>query len=550
VADVTVDAGWGLRAFPPALRDGYVGAGYWRDDTVGQVVAGAIGERPGLTVKIRSSVRPWSGTFADVLDAARRLAGALRAAGIGAGDVVAFQLPNWVEAAVSFWAAALVGAVVTPVVHFYGPKEVGYILRRTGVRALVTADRFGHQDYLGALEEVRGGAPDLEMVAVVGEGPVPPWAVPFDRLLDAAPVTAPAAVDPSAPALVAYTSGTTSDPKGVVHSHRTIGFEIRQLSAMQGGNPPLLVGAPVGHAIGMLSGLLLPVWKGEPINLIDVWNPAAVLAAMLEDHLASGSGATFFLTSLLDHPDCTPAHLQLMTRIGLGGSPVPAAVTERMAALGISAVRSYGSTEHPSTTGSRHEEPEAKRHYTDGRPLPGVELRLLDEDGREVGPGERGEILSRGPDCCIGYTDPALTAAAFDADGWYATGDIGVRDEDGYLSIVDRKKDIIIRGGENISALEVEEMLLRIPGVAEAAVVAAPDERLGEHACAFVRLTEGAVPLDLAGMRAQLQGAGMARQKWPEDLRVVPELPRTPSGKVKKYVLRDQLRSEPSPPRG
>ncbi len=538
----TQSDGWGLRVIRQELAGRYVDSGWWRDDTVGQMLASAIGERPELTVKIRSSVRPWIGTFADVLDAARRMAGALRAQGVGAGDVVAFQLPNWIEAAVTFWAAALLGAVVTPIVHFYGPKEVAYILRRTAVRAFITADRFGHQDYLASLEEVRAGAPSLELVAVVGDGPVPSWAIPFDRLLEGEPVAAPAVVDPSSPALVAYTSGTTADPKGVVHSHRTIGFEIRQLSAMQTGNPPLLVGAPVGHAIGMLSGLLLPVWKGEPINLIDVWNPGAVLAAMLEDHVASGSGATYFLTSLLDHPDCTPEHLKLMSRIGLGGSPVPAAVTERMASLGISAIRSYGSTEHPSTTGSRHEEPEAKRHYTDGRALLGVELRLMDEDGGSVATGERGEILSRGPDCCIGYTDPALTSSSFDADGWFATGDVGVLDEDGYLTIVDRKKDIIIRGGENISALEVEEMLMRIPGVAEAAVVAAPDERLGEHVSAFVRLTEGSAPVELAEMRTQLQDAGLARQKWPEELRLVPELPRTPSGKVKKFVLRDQLR--------
>jgi acyl-CoA synthetase (AMP-forming)/AMP-acid ligase II len=232
-----------------------------------------------------------------------------------------------------------------------------------------------------------------------------------------------------------------------------------------------------------------------------------------------------------------------MSRIGLGGSPVPAAVTERMAALGISAVRSYGSTEHPSTTGSRHEEPAEKRHYTDGHPLLGVELRLVDDDGHAVAGGERGEILSRGPDCCVGYTDPALTAAAFDAEGFYATGDVGILDEDGYLTIVDRKKDIIIRGGENISALEVEEVLLRIPGVAEAAVVAAPDQRLGEHVCAFVRPLDGSEALDLDTMRAHLDKAGLARQKWPEELHTVGELPRTPSGKVKKFVLRDQLRS-------
>ena len=535
---------WGLRSLPPELTQRYLEEGFWRQESLGQILTRSVRARPTLTFKIRSARRPYVGTLADVLERARRLAGALRARGIGAGDVVAFQLPNWVEAAVSFWAAALLGAVVTPIVHFYGPKEVGYILRRTGVRALVTADRFGHQDYLAALEDLRVGAEALELAVVVGDGPVPPWAVPFDRLLEAEPLAEPADVDPSEPALVAYTSGTTADPKGVVHSHRTIGFEIRQLGSMQEGNPPLLVGAPVGHAIGMLSGLLLPLYRGDPINLIDVWEPGAVLAAMLEDGLASGSGATYFLTSLLDHPDCREAHLKLMSRIGLGGSPVPAAVTERMESLGISAVRSYGSTEHPSTTGARHEEPAYKRNHTDGHPLLGVELRLVDEDGRVVATGDRGEILSRGPDCCIGYTEPALTASAFDDEGWFRTGDIGTLDDDGYLRIVDRKKDVIIRGGENVSALEVEEALLRMPGVAEAAVVAAPDERLGEHACAFVRPLEDAAPVDLDRIRAHLELAGMARQKWPEELHIVDELPRTASGKVKKFVLRDQLRGE------
>lgn len=435
--------------------------------------------------------------------------------------------------------------MVTPIVHFYGAKEVEYILRRTGVKVLITADRFGHNDYLATLEGLRSRVPELELVAVVGDGPLPSWTVPFEDLLQGAPLTEPLTVDPSAPALVAYTSGTTSDPKGVVHSHRTIGFEIRQLSTMQSGNPPLLVGAPVGHGIGMLSGLLLPVWKKQPIHLIDVWEPGAVLRSMVEDGVASGSGATFFLISLLDHPDFSSEHLALMSRIGLGGAPVPATVTERMASLGISAVRSYGSTEHPSTTGSSHEEPAQKRHYTDGHPLLGCELRIVDEDGNELPPGTPGEIHSRGPDCCVGYTDASLTATIFDADGWYSTGDIGVIDAEGYLTIVDRKKDIIIRGGENISALEVEEQLLRIPGISEVAVVAAPDARLGEHACAFLRLAPGSSPPDLAGTRAHLERSGMARQKWPEELRVV-EFPRTASGKVQKYVLRETLRREVS----
>jgi acyl-CoA synthetase len=517
---------WGLRSTPEDVARVWRANGWWTDDTLGQLLASNLVAAPDLPVGIHSDIRPWRGTYSDVFDLSRRVAGSLRARGIGPGDPVAFQLPNWIEAAATFYAVTLLGAVVVPIVHFYGPKEVGYILERTGVRALVTAERFGHVDYLANLDELRPRLPALETVAVVGQSS-------FDDLAGGAPIEGPVSVDPDAPALVAYTSGTTAEPKGVVHTHRTIGFEVRQLAATQPKDvPPQLVGAPVGHGIGMLAALLLPVRQHQPIHLIDVWDPAKVLATMLEHRLLSGTGATYFLTSLLDHPDCTPEHHHLMRRVGLGGSAVPAAVGERAAALGISTVRMYGSTEHPSTTGCTHDDAAAKRLHTDGRPLQGCEVRL----------GDDGEILSRGPDRFAGYTDPSLTAAAIDADGWYATGDIGVLDEDGYLSVVDRKKDVIIRGGENISALEVEELLLRMPGVAEVAVVAAPDRRLGEHACAFLRPRPDEHLPDLHAVRAHLDAAGLARQKWPEELHEIADFPRTPSGKVQKFVLRERLR--------
>jgi acyl-CoA synthetase (AMP-forming)/AMP-acid ligase II len=252
---------------------------------------------------------------------------------------------------------------------------------------------------------------------------------------------------------------------------------------------------------------------------------------MDEEGLGMSGGATYFLTSLLDHPAFTPRHLDLMPFAGLGGSAVPVAVTERATRLGITVFRSYGSTEHPSITGCLLDDPEEKRLTTDGHLLPGVELRL------EVD----GEIVSRGPDCCVGYTDPALTAAAFDADGWYRTGDIGVLDGDGYLTITDRISDIIIRGGENISAQEIEELLGGMDAVAEVAVVAEPDPRLGEHAAAVVSVRPGAAVPTLEQVRAHLAGAGLARQKWPESIHELTEFPRTASGKVQKFRLRQLL---------
>jgi len=306
----------------------------------------------------------------------------------------------------------------------------------------------------------------------------------------------------------------------------------------------MITGAPVGHGIGMLAALLIPVYRRSEIHLIDVWDPGRVLQAMLDDGLSAGQGSTFFLTSLLDHPDYDVArHVPLMPFIGLGGSAVPAAVGERCAALGIEIARSFGSTEHPSITGSTPDAPHDKRVNTDGRPLPGVELRLVDDDGKDVEVGMPGEIWSRGPELFVGYTDAAATEAAFSADGWFMTGDIGVLDDDGYLAITDRKKDIIIRGGENVSAQELEELLVRMPDVAEVAVVAAPDERLGEHACAIVRLAPGVDALELRDVTVALERTGLARQKWPEELRVVDDFPRTASGKIRKVDLRQELRS-------
>lgn len=533
---------------PDAARvAAYEAAGWWTNETLGEVLAAGFADAPTMPFTVRSQTRPFRGTFADVDLLARKVAAGLQAQGIGPGDTVAFQLPNWIEAAATFYATAYLGAVVVPIVHFYGAKEVGYILRRTRVRALVTTARFGAQDFFANLATMRAeGLPDLEWHAVVGDE-CPPDAVPFSALSAHEPIAAPLSVDPSSPALVAYTSGTTADPKGVVHVHRTINAEITQLGAIQAElAPDSITGAPVGHGIGMLAALLLPVWRRRAVHLIDVWDPGAVLAAMRDEHLNAGQGSTFFLTSLLDHPDYDPAvHAPLMSHVGLGGAAVPIAVCERALAIGIETSRSFGCTEHPSITGSSWSAPWEQRCHTDGVALPGVELRIVDDEGDDLPPGEPGEILSRGPDCFWGYTDPALTRACFDADGWYATGDVGVLDEAGCLTITDRKKDIIIRGGENISAAEVEELLVRMPGVAEVAVVAAPDVRLGEHACAFFRMLDPSASAPaMDTVQTHLATAGLAKQKWPEELRTIVEFPRTPSGKVQKFRLRAELRAE------
>lgn len=531
---------WGLRVVTEAERRRWRSEGWWPDETLGQRLTRRLAEHADVPYVVHSTTRPWRRTFGDVLELSRRVAGGLAERGVGPGDVISFQTPNWIEGAATFYGAAMLGAIVAPVVHIYGTRELSYILEVCQPRVHVTAARYGRQDYLANLAALTERPKDI---VVIADDP-PEGCSAFDSLVAAPPVEDAVAADPSAPAMVGWTSGTTARPKGVVHSHQTVLAEVAQLGArMPPGDRPTLLSAPISHAIGMLGALLIPIDRGRAVHLLDQWNPEVVLDLMLREDLNIGGGAPFFLTSLLDHPAFTEAHLARVAYQGMGGAPVPRAVTERATALGITIYRSYGSTEHPSITGCPYDDTLEKRLTTDGPPLAGNEVRLVDPEGDDVEVGEPGEVLSRGPELFLGYTDPALTARAIDADGWYHTGDIAVMDADGYVAITDRTCDVIIRGGENISAAEVEELLLKLPGVAEVAVVAGPDARLGEHAVAVVRLLPERAELTLDEVRRHLEGQGLARQKWPEELLVVADFPRTASGKVQKYVLRAQVRS-------
>jgi acyl-CoA synthetase (AMP-forming)/AMP-acid ligase II len=538
---------WPVRTVPDALRSRYLAEGWWTDDTLGDLVDRSLRASPDAAVHVWSETHPWHGTYADVHTDALRVVAALQGGGLQPGDVLAFQLPNWREAVVAFYAAAMGGFVLVPIVHIYGHKEVRFILRESGARAYISADRFAHVEYVDIVDGAGAGElPDLVLHVVVGEADASRAEVrriAWDVVESAVPAARIAASDPDDVCVLAYTSGTTSDPKGVMHSHRTLLAELAHIRPWITPGAPILMGSPVAHATGMLGAVLAPMAMGEDIHLIDRWDPGRVLDIVLESGVGAGTGASVFLASLLDHPDFSPEHARRMPRVGLGGAPVPAVLGERAAEHGIAIVRAYGSTEHPSVTGSAFSDAAEKRHRTDGTALTGIELRLLDHDGAPVAAGQPGEIWSRGPDLCVGYTDPHLTSVTFDEEGWYRSGDMGVLDADGYLTITDRLKDVIIRGGENLSAAEIEHAIAALPEVAEVAVVAAPDDRLGERACAFVRLAPGASSIGLREITCHLERIGLARPKWPEEVRVAADFPRTASGKVRKVELREQLRA-------
>jgi acyl-CoA synthetase (AMP-forming)/AMP-acid ligase II len=499
-----------------------------------------VHEHPGTELHFVGLDHAEAVTLTDVLARGEVVAASLHRRGVRPGDVVAVQVPNWVEGAVVYAAAMLLGAVIVPIVHIYGPAEVGFILRQSRARVLVVPGRWRRIDYHARVAEL-GDVPDLETVVVIGDD-VAPDAVAWAELErgPAGPLPAPTWTSDEV-AFQIYTSGTTGEPKGVQHSHDTILAEVRSLAAMAAEREGAMLGCfPAGHIAGVLSFLRTFV-LGTTSVLMDAWD-ASRAAFLVEEHrVGSTAGTPYFVTSLLDAADAEGRDLSSLTKFMVGAANVPRAVVELADERGIAAYRAYGSTEHPTVTSGAPEDPIEARATTDGRATPGNEVRVVDDDGNDVAAGDRGEVVTRGPELFLGYSDPTFDVGAFLPGGWFRTGDIGVL-EHGFLTIVDRKKDIIIRGGENIASKEVEDLLLEHPAVADAAAVAAPDARLGEVVGAFVVLQPGA-RLDLAEVRRWFGAAGVAVQKAPERLEVVSELPRGPGGKVLKVELRERLRA-------
>jgi acyl-CoA synthetase (AMP-forming)/AMP-acid ligase II len=442
----------------------------------------------------------------------------------------------------------LCGAVLLPVVMIYGPREMGFVLRSSGASAVILARSYRGRAQADAVLSGLSPLPGLKFAVVVGDdvpgrdvpghGAVGYGAVEYAELLrqPGGGYRLPR-LDPGDRAVLMYTSGTTADPKGVQHSHRTLLAEATsQVYTLNGPGARHLGLFPPGHMAGLLS-LLRILLLGTPTVIMEAWD-AALAATLIDRHaVTSCGGAPVQLSGLLDQRALGSATLATLRECLTGAAPVPPSLIERAEAAGITAFRSYGSSEHPTVSAGSIADPLDRRARTDGRLLEGNQVRLVDADGRDVPADRDGEILTRGPELFLGYADPALNAAAFLPGRWFRTGDVGRADADGYLTVTDRLKDIIIRGGENISAKEVEDLLVTHPAVADVAVIPVPDPALGERVCAVVVARPGCT-FDVEQAREHFVVAGAARQKTPEVVVLVDELPRTPSGKVRKDVLR------------
>jgi acyl-coenzyme A synthetase/AMP-(fatty) acid ligase len=516
----------------------------WRDTTIA-LEAWARAERSPDAIVYHLENGPGR-TFSAVALEARRLITALQSLGLRSGDVVSFQLPNWTEVAAIDIACAALGLVVNPVVPIYRDRELRFILADSRSRLIFVPERFRSIDYAAMLLGLQPELPDLaHIVTVRAAGPIA-GTLRYEDITAVDPVDPAtlAPVDPDSVKCRLYTSGTTGFPKAVLHSHNTL-RRINENSAEHAGigrGDVMLMPSPVTHITGYSSGINLPFASEASTALMERWDADAAIDFI---HRVGGSltvGATPFLQELLDAAERRADPLPTLRQFLCGGAAVPPQLVRRAYRVlaNCRTMRVYGSTELPIITLGWRDNPELAA-TTDGQPW-GYEVRILDDAGVEVSPGTDGEIAARGPGMFLGYADAQQNTEAHTADGFFLTGDIGHLTPEGAVRITDRKKDIIIRGGENLSAKEIEDVLHSHPAIREAAVVSMPHERLGEGVCACLILREGAEAPDLQAISAFCNAAGMARQKFPERLVVMPDFPRTPSGKIRKDQLRRALR--------
>ncbi|MCS5497697.1 AMP-binding protein [Cnuibacter physcomitrellae] len=485
--------------------------------TIASLVARAVDEDPGRVCVIDGDIRL---TLTELMSVADRIRDALAAAGTAPGDIVSMQLPNaWttVAAMVGTWS---VGAVVNPITTIYRCSELATIFDAARPRVVLvsTAGRSGQEDVAaGALRVAGVGSTVLDIDRVLSGAP------PADAVR--ADVGGGAATDV---ALLMFTSGTTGRPKGVLHSHETLLYEAQSIADVFGlDRTTVFMPSPLAHVTGLLYGVLLPLLVRGSVSLLDRWDPETAVDLIERDRCGFTVSATPFLRGLTDCYGRRGTTSALEHFVCGGADIPPALVAEAEQVTGIRVARTYGSTEMPTLCVVRPDDADGRRLTSEGYPIGEARARLSDD----------GELEVTGPELFLGYLDPRDDADAFTPDGWFRTGDLAAIAADGRISLTGRKKDLIVRGGENISAKEVEDLLLLLPTVADVAVVGVPDPLMGERACAVV-VPAGAGAVTLAEVTAHLDAQGIARQKFPELLWLVDALPRTVSGKVQKFVLR------------
>jgi cyclohexanecarboxylate-CoA ligase len=539
----------------PPRRARMIAQGLWHDRTINDDLDACLAACPDKLAL--TALRVETGelrrfTYRELARMADRIAVGLARLGVGRNDIVACQLPNWWQFTLTYLACSRIGAVMNPLMHIFRERELSFMLKHGEAKVIIAPKVFRGFDFEQMITALQPSLPHLRhVVAVGGQG-----AKSFEALLSGPEwENAPDAQDiltrhrpgPDDVTQLIYTSGTTGEPKGVMHSANTVMANIIPYAQRLhlGSEDVVLMASPMAHQTGFMYGLMMPIMLRASAVLQDVWEPQKAIELIRNEHVSFTMASTPFLTDLARtvaaDVNAGGAGVPSLRTFLCAGAPIPGPLVEQArTALGAKIVSAWGMSENGAVTVTLPEDPDTRPASTDGCPLPGVEVKVVDSDGQALPAGESGRLLLRACSNFGGYLKrPQLNGT--DADDWFETGDLARIDAQGYIRITGRSKDVIIRGGENIPVVEIESLLYRHPAVAQAAIVAYPDERLGERACAVVVLKAGET-LDLPTLVDYLKAQKVALQYIPERLEILDAMPATPSGKIQKFKLRELMR--------
>ncbi|HHU7834358.1 medium-chain fatty-acid--CoA ligase [Escherichia coli] len=484
-------------------------------------------------------------TYSALDHAASCLANWMLAKGIESGDRIAFQLPGWCEFTVIYLACLKIGAVSVPLLPSWREAELVWVLNKCQAKMFFAPTLFKQTRPVDLILPLQNQLPQLQQIVGVDKLAPATSSLSLSQIIaDNTSLTTAITTHGDELAAVLFTSGTEGLPKGVMLTHNNILASERAYCARLNltWQDVFMMPAPLGHATGFLHGVTAPFLIGARSVLLDIFTPDACLALLEQQRCTCMLGATPFVYDLLNVPEKQPADLSALRFFLCGGTTIPKKVARECQQRGIKLLSVYGSTESSPHAVVNLDDPLSRFMHTDGYAAAGVEIKVVDDARKTLPPGCEGEEASRGPNVFMGYFDePELTARALDEEGWYYSGDLCRMDEAGYIKITGRKKDIIVRGGENISSREVEDILLQHPKIHDACVVAMPDERLGERSCAYVVLKAPHHSLSLEEVVAFFSRKRVAKYKYPEHIVVIEKLPRTASGKIQKFLLRKDI---------
>ncbi|HFK5257331.1 TPA: medium-chain fatty-acid--CoA ligase [Escherichia coli] len=484
-------------------------------------------------------------TYSALDHAASCLANWMLAKGIESGDRIAFQLPGWCEFTVIYLVCLKIGAVSVPLLPSWREAELVWVLNKCQAKMFFAPTLFKQTRPVDLILPLQNQLPQLQQIVGVDKLAPATSSLSLSQIIaDNTPLTTAITVHGDELAVVLFTSGTEGLPKGVMLTHNNILASERAYCARLNltWQDVFMMPAPLGHATGFLHGVTAPFLIGARSVLLDIFTPDACLALLEQQRCTCMLGATPFVYDLLNLLEKQPADLSALRFFLCGGTTIPKKVARECQQHGIKLLSVYGSTESSPHAVVNLDDPLSRFMHTDGYAAAGVEIKVVDDARKTLPPGYEGEEASRGPNVFMGYFDePELTARALDEEGWYYSGDLCRMDEAGYIKITGRKKDIIVRGGENISSREVEDILLQHPKIHDACVVAMPDERLGERSCAYVVLKAPHHSLSLEEVVAFFSRKRVAKYKYPEHIVVIEKLPRTASGKIQKFLLRKDI---------